>query len=399
MHIIFLFFIIPFLVIVLLFVDFYFGRKQHLQNMHIYQFPIRHSNIDIFINGTELFRQMVQDMKTARHHIHVQFYIFRDDPFGSLVLELMEKKVNEGIEVRLLIDWLGSLQFPRRRMKELRKKGIEIAFCHVPRFPFFLYTSQSRNHRKIIVIDGKIGFLGGFNIGKEYVNRDEVLNPWRDCHVRFTGEGVQDLQTQFLTDWKTATNVKMKKSNYFPVLPKGDIKHRFYSFEGKDLEEKICELLRSAKRNIVIGTPYFIPGKKAFSELKQSLKRCVDITLVVPEISDHPFIKEASYRYLRQLLKLGCKVYQYRSGFYHAKVFIIDDDICSIGTANFDKRSFYYNYEMNSVFYDRELVLRMLEIAEIDLSKSTPLHFRKLERQKFHVVLKEWIAFVLSPLL
>lgn len=121
--------------------------------------------------------------------------------------------------------------------------------------------------------------------------------------------------------------------------------------------------------------------------------------MIVPEISDHPFIKEASYRYLRQFLKLGCKVYQYRSGFYHAKVFIIDDDICSIGTANFDKRSFYYNYEMNSIFYDRELVLRMLEIAEIDLSKSTPLHFRKLERQKFHVVLKEWIAFVLSPLL
>jgi cardiolipin synthase A/B len=151
------------------------------------RFPLRNSNITIFTNGTDLFKQMVKDMKDARHHIHLLFYIFRDDPFGSLVLELLENKVKEGVEVRLLFDWLGSWQFSRRRIKELRKKGIEVSFCHKPRFPFFFYTLQNRNHRKIIVIDGKIGYLGGFNIGKEYVNRDEVLNPWKDCHVRYTG--------------------------------------------------------------------------------------------------------------------------------------------------------------------------------------------------------------------
>lgn len=363
------------------------------------RFPLRNSNITIFTNGTDLFKQMVKDMKDARHHIHLLFYIFRDDPFGSLVLELLENKVKEGVEVRLLFDWLGSWQFSRRRIKELRKKGIEVSFCHKPRFPFFFYTLQNRNHRKIIVIDGKIGYLGGFNIGKEYVNRDEVLNPWKDCHVRYTGEGVQDLQTQFLIDWEKATNLKPKSSDYFPILEKGKIKHQFFSFEGKYLEELICQLLRTAKEKVVIGTPYFIPGKKAFSELKQCTKRGVEITIIIPEVSDHPFIKEASYRYLRPLLRSGNNIYEYHEGFYHAKIFIIDDRLCSIGTANFDKRSFYYNFEMNSVFYDREMIEEMSKISSLDLSKCTPLQYQKLKQLKFISLLKEWVATILSPLL
>lgn len=385
--------------ICLLFLDFYFGRRQHLKEIDSFHFPIRYSNMEIFTNGTNLFQQTVRDIKGANHHIHILFYIFRDDPFGSLMLELLEKKRAEGVQVRLLIDWVGSLYFPRRRIKELRKRGIEISFCHVPSFPFLLYKLQSRNHRKIMVIDGKIGFLGGFNIGKEYVNRDEVLNPWRDCHVRFTGEGVQDLQKQFLTDWRKAGNHFIEHADYYPHLEKGDIKHQFFTYEGTGLEEDICHLLDSAKEQVIIGSPYFIPGKKAFLQLKQCIKRGVDVTIIVPGISDHPLIKEGSFRYLRKLLQLGCTVYHYQEGFYHAKVFIIDQDLCSIGTANFDKRSFYYNYEMNSIFYDKNITKQMLDIANRDIAKSSPVTLKKLYPKKVSAVVKEWIAFVISPLL
>lgn len=388
-----------FIFISLLFLDFYLGRRQHLKEIDSFRFPTRYSNIEVFTNGTKLFQQTVRDIKEANHHIHILFYIFRDDPFGSLMLELLEKKVTEGVKVRLLIDWVGSLYFPRRRVKELRKKGIEISFCHVPRFPFLLYKLQSRNHRKIMVIDGKVGFLGGFNIGKEYVNRDEVLNPWRDCHVRYTGEGVQDLQTQFLTDWKRARNPFIEDPDYFPRLEKGDIKHQFFTYEGKDLEEDICHLLDSAKEQVIIGSPYFIPGKKAFLQLKKCIKRGVDVTIIAPGISDHPLIKEASFRFLRKLLKLGCTVYHYQEGFYHAKVFIVDQDLCSIGTANFDNRSFYYNYEMNSIFYDKNVTKQMLDIAEIDIAKSSQVTLIGLSPKKVSVLVKEWIAFVFSPLL
>ncbi|MCU9613335.1 cardiolipin synthase [Caldibacillus lycopersici] len=384
----------------LLFLDLYLGRKSHLRSVKTHSFPLRHSDVEIIIKGPLLFDRIFQDIERAQHHIHMLFYIFRDDSFGQELFSLLQKKAAEGVEIRILIDWLGSIGFPRKVIKDLKRKGIDIAFGHTPSFPYLFYKVQSRNHRKITIIDGQIGYLGGFNVGKEYVDKDPKLSPWRDCHVRITGEGVEDLQLQFLTDWTEATKRPPEHADQlYPPLQKGRIQHQFVSFEGVGLEDKVCQLLQNAKKKVIIGSPYFIPGKKAFTALKQTIKRGVEVTLIVPKVSDHLLIKEASYRYLRKLLSLGCVIYQYREGFYHAKVFIIDDETCSIGTANFDKRSFYFNHEMNSIFYDSEMVDHMLKIAHLDISKSSRLHKEALNKPNAFEKVKEWIALLVSPFL
>lgn len=387
----------------LIFIDYYFGRIHHLKHVKKHSFPVRHSDITIFTSGPLLFEKMLADISEAQHHIHMLFYIFRNDEFGMKVLRLLEEKAKEGVRVRVLIDMVGSHRFPRRLMKEMSLKGVEIEYCHTPSFPFFFFHLQNRNHRKITVIDGKIGYLGGFNIGNEYIDLHQRLSPWRDCHVRFTGEGVWDLQLQFLTDWTEATwrgPEENERELYFPALAQGRVEHQFFAFEGDCWEDKVVEMISSAKRKIIIGSPYFIPSKRAFAAILDAVKRGVEVVLIVPEMSDHPLIQEASYRFLRRLIRLNCcSVYRYREGFYHAKVFVIDDDICSVGTANFDNRSFYFNHELNSMFRDPGMVIEMLEIAEMDLSKSTKLTADMLRHRNFVGVLKEWFAILLSPLL
>jgi len=211
---------------------------------------------------------------------------------------------------------------------------------------------------------------------------------------------VNDLQLQFLTDWAEAKREKMLDgAHYFPHLEKGPIVHQFQSFEGVGLEEEICKLIQEAKREVTIGTPYFIPGKKAFQSVKHALRRGVHITIILPNMSDHFLIKEASYRYLRKLCPLGASIYHYHEGFYHAKVFIVDEKLCSIGTVNMDKRSFYFNHEMSCFFYDHEMVKKMIQMVKRDLLKSTKLNIEMLDGRGSALWVKEWLAFLVSPFL
>jgi cardiolipin synthase A/B len=391
------------ILLLLILIDYVFGRLYHLKHVKKHDFPVRHSHITIFTSGPLLFEKMLADITEAKHHIHMLFYIFRNDEFGMTLLKLLEQKASEGVKVRILIDRIGSHRFPRKLMKKMSLKGVEMEYCHTPSFPFFFFHLQNRNHRKITVIDGKIGYLGGFNVGNEYMDLHKRLSPWRDCHVRFTGEGVWDLQKQFMTDWTEATwrGIELtEKELYYPDLPRGNVQHQFFAFEGDCWEDKVSEMISYAKKSVIIGSPYFIPSKKAFGAILDAIKRGVEIILIVPEMSDHLFIQEASYRFLRKLIRFNCcSVYRYRNGFYHAKIFIIDDHICSIGTANFDNRSFYFNHELNSLFKDPDMVNEMLDIAKIDLSKSTKLTANMLQHRNLSGVLKEWVAILLSPLL
>ena len=246
------------------------GRKRHLLHLDHQTYPIRESSIQLFSSGPELFSDLFTELKKAKAHIHIQFFIVKDDEFSLEFLTLLKEKAGEGVEVCLLLDWMGSFKGKKVIIRQLENTGVDYAFCHVPKPPFPFYTLQVRNHRKITVIDGKIGYVGGFNIGKEYINLDPILNPWRDYHLKILGEGVQDLQQIFLTDWGKSINVPLqKKGIYFPPLEKGTYRHQYFASEGFHLEDTFSNLIRNADHSIIIGTPYFIPGKKVFPDFLQ----------------------------------------------------------------------------------------------------------------------------------
>lgn len=376
-----------------LFLDFKMGRKNHLTTKKSNEFPFHNSDFEIFTHGTDLFNSMFEELKKAQKHIHVLFYICKDDPISTGFLDILRDKAETGVEVRLLLDWAGSIPVEKNKIKELKKAGVKFAFSNVPSFPYFFYSSQARNHRKITVIDGVVGYMGGYNVGKEYIDLDPKLSPWRDYHLKITGEGVEDLQKQFLIDWHEATKTNLLQNEvYFPKLKKGSVSHQIISTEGFLLEETFSSLIRNAKSTIFIGSPYFIPSKTIFNDLQSALVRGVSVTILVPFKSDHILVQEASYTHLRKLLKKGANVYQYKKGFYHAKILIIDDEVCDLGTANFDNRSLFLNHEINCYIYDKDMINTVKLILKKDLGDSQKVTLEDLNSLGLFTTLKEWVA-------
>lgn len=376
--------------------DFMLGRKKHLANANRNVLPIRDSNLTIFAKGPKLFDDLFSEIKKAKQHIHILFYIVQDDKISQEFMSILKEKAQAGVEVRLLVDWVGS-GLKRKSIQSLKDAGVEFAYSQTPKFPFLFYSSQVRNHRKITVIDGRIAYLGGFNIGKEYYDQDPKLSPWRDYHLKMTGEGIEDLQREFLEDWRAAAKVNLLQDKaYFPPLEKGSIRLRLVPTEGILLEEMILDLISKSEKSIFIGTPYFIPSKRVFALLLEAVKRGVSVTVLVPYTADHILVKEASHPYLRTLLKEGAEVYQYLKGFYHAKVIIIDDQVCDAGTANFDKRSMFLNYELNCLIYDHAFIKKIKHIVTEDILNSQKASLKDLNRVNLLLSIKETAARTIS---
>ncbi|WP_461202432.1 cardiolipin synthase [Anoxybacillus sp. TBDG-1] len=388
--------VIVIILLFLLFLDYNWGNKVSKAAARKKIGVERQSDMTLFTTGETLFDDYFAELEQAKHHIHILFYIVRNDEIGQRFFSLLEQKVNEGVEVRLLVDWVGSFGLPT----SLRQKSGQFAFANRPMLPFFFYKLNERNHRKITVIDGKIGYLGGFNVGKEYIGQDPKFGHWRDYHLKITGEGVHDLQQQFQEDWTRATGQSFgDNERYFPPLQKGKMKHRFIPTDGKYLEEEFIHLIKQAKQEIIIGTPYFIPSKKIMHSLLEAMTRGVQLTIIVPMQADHPFVKEAAYPYFRQLLRTGARIYQFYNGFYHTKVIVIDDHLCDIGTANFDRRSLFINYEMNCYIYDKSFIQHVKQTIARDIDTSMLLTAEYFRKQSWFHRLKEGVATWMSPLL
>ncbi|MGJ7910928.1 cardiolipin synthase [Neobacillus sp. LXY-1] len=386
--------------IIWLVLDFRMGQKKHLQEARPFLTPELYGHFEIFTHGQELFQRYFTDLRQARHHIHVLFYILKDDDISQEFFSILKKKASEGVEVRLLLDRLGSIKVKKAMVNDLKKAGVNFAFSNRVRLPFLFYSSQVRNHRKISIIDGEIGYLGGFNVGKEYIDEEPKLCPWRDYHLRISGESVNYLQKVFFMDWQEYFGEHLRHDSiYFPVLPKGDVCHQFIPTEAGQMEEYYVSLIRKAKKSIVIGTPYFIPSQTVCAELIQSRQRGVDITVIVPFKTDHPLVQEASFPYLRKLLEEDVAVYQYKHGFYHAKTVVIDDTICDIGTANFDRRSIFLNKEINCIFNDSAFIKRFKDIIQKDISDSESLTLATLTKPNLYRSIKEMIAGAISRFL
>jgi cardiolipin synthase A/B len=379
-------------------IDFKLGFEKQKKEAKRFIQEIRHGQCEMLTNGHELFKNLITDIKNAEHHIHILFYIFRDDHIGTDVLKALKEKAQEGVEVRLLVDRVGC-NISKKMRRQLTKAGVRFAHSHPPKLPYLFFTLNRRNHRKITVIDGNLGYIGGYNVGDEYLGRDPKFGEWRDIHLRIKGDGCQDLQEQFLQDWIVATKEKIVHNNYYRPLTKGLHELKIIPSDGSFLEDAFIKFIKEAEESIYIGTPYFIPGTAIKNELIIAAKRGVAVKLIVPKQGDHPLVKEASFPYFQPLLEAGCEVYRYYRGFYHAKTIVIDREICDIGTANVDRRSFHINHEINCLIFNREFIKDVIAVMEHDISISERLTIEQLKKRSFFHRSKEKIATALAPLL
>ncbi|QEL87862.1 cardiolipin synthase [Bacillus mycoides] len=378
-------------------IDLSYGRIVHLKRVRSRSFPLRQSDFRLYTYGNDLYDALFTDIKQAKHHVHVLFFIVKNDDISRTFLKLLIDKAQEGIEVRLLLDRFGSHYLSKEAIYSLQKHGVSFSFCHKVKFPFPFFSANQRNHRKITVIDGKIGYIGGFNIGEEYLGHNQRLGLWRDYHLRLTGEGIQDLQKQFLHDWLDDTDQNLLDSSlYFPMQQPGTILHRFIPTDGAYLQNTFLHLIESAKKELFIGTPYFIPGKKIMNALLKARKRGVQITILVPQKADHALVREAKFPYCRKLIQAGCNIYAFQQGFFHAKIIIVDDHTCDIGTANFDMRSIYINHEINCLLYDKHFIQEVKSKFEEDLERSSLLSFEDVSPLSIIDRGKEWIGTILA---
>ncbi|ADU32347.1 cardiolipin synthase [Evansella cellulosilytica] len=395
-------FTILLLLVVWITIDYNLGKKWSHKKIHPYKgAPMRKSDALFFSKGDELFDHMFEKIEQAKHSVHIHFYIFREDEIGKDMLQILKDKAREGVTVRLMVDAVAG-KITKKVQKELKEAGVLFAKSHPISLPFLFYSYNERNHRKITVIDGKLGYIGGYNVGDEYLGRDPKMGQWRDYHLFLTGEAVADLQKQFLLDWQGASKEKisLQSKEFFPTLEKGSLDVQIVPTDGAYVQETIFELLKHAKKSVKIGTPYFVPGEKMKKKLIEIAKAGIHVQVLIPKHPDHPLVKEAAFPYIRSLIQHGVDVRQFYDGFYHSKTIIVDDKVIDIGTANFDKRSFFINHEINCVIHSNEWIRPVKDEIEKDFYESSEkVTLDKIKKRTFMDYIKESAAKVVSPLL
>lgn len=392
--------IVVILIILGIILDLYLGYKVKHKNLPIAKATTGHNDITTFIDGRQLFSTLEKDIQSASNYIHMSFFIFRNDQIGNTYLQILMNKAQSGVTVRLLVDAVGSRKLPKKQIKNLKKAGVHFSFAAKPTFPFFFYHLNRRNHRKITVIDGKIGYFGGFNIGDEYLGRKAELGLWRDYHLRLTGGSVLKLQEQFSDDWSDATEEKIPRDGSNTSVQTGGTELTLLPTYGRQLEQAFIDRINQAKKTLFIGSPYFIPSGPLQKALLNRLEDGVKMTILLPIKKDHPLVKPASYHYLKPLLEKGCRLYHFYQGFYHAKVFIIDNKSCYIGTANFDLRSLFWNDELNGFIDDQTFAQEITNLVNKDIKeRSTAVTLEDINNRSLLEKMKTSLSVLFAPFL
>lgn len=373
-----------------------------------------YNDIQIYKDGSEKFEALKAELLKAKHHIHLEYYIVKSDHIGNEIKDILLKKAAEGVKVRFIMDKVGAIRASRSYIGELRGGGVDVteySYFLAPLLRFINTQINYRNHRKIAVIDGKVGFIGGNNIGDEYLGKGK-LGYWRDTHIMVKGDFVLGLQGVFIDDLyaiKKANEVKMIYENdfdkYFPKPEKVDQKVMQLISSGPDSEypaimHAFLRMITMAKHHIYISTPYFVPPESIMESLKVAALGGIEIRILFPGRFDHFAVYFASRSYLAELLRFGVKVYFYKeNSFLHSKVMTVDGKISTMGTANMDIRSFELNYEINSVIYDEEVTLKLEEMFERDISESKLITLEDYESTPRHIKITEAVSRVFSTLL
>jgi cardiolipin synthase A/B len=359
----------------------------------------------VLTNGEETFHHILEQLNKARHHIHIEYYIVRDDRIGQEIKEILINKAAQGVKVRFLYDAVGSWKLSKKYIDDLKNAGIETVCFGPVKLPFLNNKFNFRNHRKIIVIDGMIGFVGGLNIGDEYLGRNDTYGFWRDTHLMLRGEAVRSLQLIFLQDWYYMTNHSFLTAEY--LSPQIDEKNHGgvqLIAGGPDNEWSVIKniffsMITSAKVSVWIASPYFIPDEDIFSALKVAALSGIDVRLLVPNRPDKRIVFHASRSYFPELLEAGVKVYEYERGFMHSKIVIVDHELASIGTSNMDMRSFHLNFEVNAFLFRTKSTQKLVAEYINDLEYAKQLDLTSFRKRHIGLRLIESTARLLSPLL
>lgn len=365
------------------------------------------NTINIITDGKSKFEQLKADISNAKHYIHLQYYIIQNDQVWDAIADILIKKSNEHVDVRVLYDGMGSRKLGRKRLELLAKNGVKVAEFFPPTLGKFHLRVNYRNHRKIVVIDGAIGYVGGFNIGREYVGLDERFGYWRDTHLRIEGAATTSLAMRFAMDWTYATGNNMfmeDKAFTVPIYVKSGKSPVQIISSGPDtkyqqIRDNYLMMISNAKKSIYIQTPYFVPDEAILAALKIAAMSGVDVKLMIPNMPDHPIVYWATYSYMGELIETGVKCYTYENGFLHAKVVTVDGCVCCCGTANMDIRSFKLNFEVCAIVYDEHVTKEMENRIKLDISRSCIITKELYDDRGSLVKLKEGFARLFSPVL
>ena len=374
----------------------------HLNNQALYT---EDNSVEIFVDGHALFKDMKAALERAEKYIHLEYYIIRNDNLGRDIRDILIRKARAGVEVKLLYDGMGCMHLPRKFFRPLIEAGGKTAIFYPPFFPYINLRVNYRNHRKICLIDGQEGFVGGFNIGDEYLGMSKQFRFWRDTHIRIRGSAVDEMELRFLLDWRYAARDNfITDGRYFPARSRqGDTGIQIVA-SGPDskwsaIKNGYVKMISSARHNIYLQTPYFVPDDSILEAMKIAALSGVEVCLIIPGKPDNFFVHWASLSYVGELLEAGVRCYKYNRGFIHSKMMVADGLISSVGTANLDIRSFDLNFEINAFIYDEEVSQRIKAAFIKDLQDCTEITIEGYMSRSVSVRIKEAFCRLLSPLL
>lgn len=381
------------------------GRNQLIPFFHRVSnaLPFEGNDVQVFTDGYSMYQELFRRIAKAKHHIHLEFYIFENDAVGRLLRDLLIDKAREGVSVRLLYDDVGCWDVNPMFYDEMLCEGIEVRSFLKVRFPQFTSKVNYRNHRKLAIIDGKVGFIGGMNIALRYL-KGVPWGVWRDTHICLKGKAVYGIQTAFLTDWFAVDRTLLTSARYFPKMDTvgtsvAQIVTSDPVGEWHDIMLGLVKAISCAQRYIYVETPYFLPTEQVMAAFQTAALSGVDVRLMIPKKADAFITHKGTMSYLDELMKSGVKVYFYRAGFLHSKLWVADDEWASVGSTNLDFRSFEHNFEANAFFYDEKTVCTMKEIFLEDMKKCMTLSQKIWDKRSFKNKIVESVVRLLAPLL
>lgn len=373
--------------------------------------PISDNNkVKLLKSGREKFIDLFEAIREAKHHIHLEYFNFRNDSIANALFDLLAQKVKEGVEVRAMFDafgnWSNNRPLKKRHLRKIREQGIEIVKFDPFKFPYINHAAH-RDHRKIAVIDGEIAYTGGMNIADYYINGLPKIGTWRDMHMRLEGDVVHDLQEIFLTIWNKETKQQVGGKAYFPPHPAHSdttritiaVVDRTPKKNSRMLSHAYAMSIYSAQKNVRIVNPYFVPTSSITKALRKTIDRGVKVEIMLSSASDIPFTPDAALYKVHKLMKRGAIVYLYNGGFHHSKIMMVDSLFCTIGTANLNSRSLRYDYETNAFIFDNEITRELNEMFDADVphcTRLTPEVWKKRSPWKKFV---GWFANLFTPFL
>jgi len=366
-------------------------------------FLTKNNAIKLLFNGENKFAELIKCLNSAKNHIHIEYYIIDDDKIGNEVARVLADKSQAGVKVRFIYDDVGTSHLHKSFKKLFDKSGVE----YYPFMPVYipeLSKANYRDHRKIVVIDGITGFVGGINIADRYINSGEKIT-WRDTHLKIEGEAVYSLQIVFLLNWYFVSKEGLKFSErYFPNTGTPGNKYVQIAASGPDSDwasimQAFFVAISTAKIQVLIATPYFIPNEAILEALKTAALSGVDVQIMFPYHGDSVIVQSASMSYMKEVLEAGVKVHLYTGGFNHSKTMVVDSIISSVGTANMDFRSFDQNFEVNAFIYDEDIANQLIVQFEEDKVQTVPLLLSRWQQRPIRRKLVESVSRLLAPLL